>query len=60
LLKEKIMKPSPGLVHIKADVKQIYSSALQCFYVRLSSEGAHPSLRKPKGLRFKRRPFFVP
>lgn len=33
------MKPSPGLTHIKADVKQIYSSALRCFYVRLSSGG---------------------
>lgn len=25
------MKPSSGLVHIKADVKQIYSSALHAF-----------------------------
>lgn len=33
------MKPSPGLAYIKADVKQIYSSALQGFYVRLSFRG---------------------
>jgi hypothetical protein len=37
------MKPSPGLVHIKADVKQIYSRALPCFYVRLSSGGSSVS-----------------
>ena len=29
-------QPRPGLqAHIKAEVKQIYSSALPCFYVRL-------------------------
>lgn len=33
------MKPSPDLAHIKADVKQIYSSVRLCFYVKLSFRG---------------------
>lgn len=54
-------QPQPGSqAPIKADVKQIYSSTLPCFYVRLCFRGAHPSLRRLKWARFKRRPFFLP
>lgn len=37
------MKPNPDLAHIKADVKEIYSSVLPCFYVKLGFRGG-PSI----------------
>lgn len=42
-------QPRPGSqAHIKADVKQIYSGILLCFYVRPRQGGPHPSLRELK------------
>lgn len=43
--KKTIMKPSPGLAPIKADVKQIYDGAPLGFYVRLSFRGGHIHLQ---------------
>ena len=43
------MKPSSGLAHIKADVKQIYRRALLGFYVRLSFRGGISISEEAKG-----------